>query len=105
MKVKDMLMQDLPDLYPGLTRAGIEQVAKVLDEVPGTKSALSVASTLMEVVPSMAARIGGLEGDGLADYLSRLRGAALLALQMWKPDAQAPSASHFSAAVEASEGD
>lgn len=105
MSAKTMVLADLPELYPGSTRPGIEKVLQILDQQPADDgSGLSVASALMPIVPGISARLADLDGGQVSEYLRVLRGAATFVLQIWTIDANPPSYASVKTAVEAIEG-
>lgn len=105
MSAKTMVLADLPELYPGSTRPGIEKVLQVLDQRPAEDGGgLSVASALMPIVPGISARLADLSGDDVGDYLRVLRGAATFVLQIWTHKADPPSYATVKTAVEAIDG-
>jgi hypothetical protein len=99
MSVLDEVLEDLPELYPGLTRAGIEQVVQLLDQQPAEDSGLSLASALAKLTPGIAERLQSLSGGDVEEYVRMLRAAATLVLQQWKPDGPSPDAHEIANAV------
>ena len=108
MSVKDDLLSDFPHIYPGLGRPEIEELLTLLDKSASTEGrlGLSIATALKPLVPDVAGRIDsyGQSGD-VDDYVRMLRGAAVLLLQEWRPDAQPPTPESMSNMVEAIEAD
>jgi hypothetical protein len=100
MTVKDMVLQDLPDLYPGLTRAGIEQVLRIIDNPP-RGGGESLASELIAIAPVIAERLKSLTGEDLSHYLQIMKSAAVLTLQMWTSNDNAPPPTAIATGVEA----
>ena len=94
MSVKDDVLEDLPHLYPALTREQIERVLTLLDEQASADGGLSVATALEPLTPDIAARVKSLNDQKAAEYMRVLRGAAILLLQEWKPDDDAPTPDH-----------
>ena len=100
--VKDMVLHDLPELYPGSTRPGIERVLQILEQRPvNDGNGLTAASALTPLVPGISRRLVELDGDQVADYLRVLRSATVFVLQSWNQDAQAPSYASIETAIQA----
>ena len=108
MSVKDDLLEDLPQIYPGLTRPEVEQLLTLLDESASTEGrlGLSIATALKPLVPDVAARIEsyGQSGD-VDEYVRILRGSAVLLLQQWRPEQQPPAQERIEQAVANIEAD
>jgi hypothetical protein len=100
MTAKEMVLQDLPDLYPGLTRSGIEQVLRTLDNPP-SGGGPSLGSELIAIAPIIAERLKSLSGKELTDYLSMMKSTAVLVLQMWTSNDKAPPPAAIATSVEA----
>lgn len=97
-----MVLHDLPELYPGSTRAGIERVLHILEQRPvNDGNGLTAASALTPVVPGISRRLVELGGDQVADYVRVLRSAAVFVLQAWNQDAQPPSHAAIMTAIQA----
>jgi hypothetical protein len=106
--VKDDLLDDFPDIYPGLERPEIERLLTLLDKSASTEGAmgLSIATALKPLVPDVARRIDSYkQSDDVDSYVRMLRGAAVLLLQQWQPDAEPPAPETISSKVEAIEAD
>ncbi|MGO4446939.1 hypothetical protein AB4Z42_26665 [Mycobacterium sp. 2YAF39] len=94
MSVKDDLLDDFPHVYPALSRPEVERLLTLLDQSASTEAAmgLSIATALEPLVPEVAGRIQNYNKAGdTDDYVRMLRGAAVLLLQKWQPDEQAPA--------------
>ena len=100
MNVKDLVLQDLPELYPGLTRGGVEHVLRTLDE-PLAAGGESLASELIAITPVIAERLHSLSGQELSGYLRLMKSAAVLVLQMWTSNDKAPPLAAIVTGVEA----
>jgi hypothetical protein len=100
MTVKAMVLQDLPGLYPGLTRAGVERVFSTLDAAP-SGGGQAMASQLIAIAPDIAARVNTLHGPELDGYVDAMKSAAVLVLRMWSSNDKAPTSSAIVAGVEA----
>jgi hypothetical protein len=100
MNAKDMVLQDLPDLYPGLTRAGIEHILRALDNPP-VGHVGGLASEVIAIAPEIAQRLKALSGQQLNDYVRVMKGAAVLVLQMWTSSDKAPPPAAIVTGVEA----
>jgi hypothetical protein len=95
LSVKDDVLEDLPHLYPALTREQIEKVLTLLDAQASADGGLSVATALEPLTPDIAARVKSLnDHKSAAEYMRVLRGAAILVLQEWKPGGDAPTPDH-----------
>jgi hypothetical protein len=108
VSVKDDLLSDFPDVYPGLTRPEIERLLTLLDESASTESglSLSIATALKPLVPDVARRIESYkQSRDVDEYVRMLRGAAVLLLQEWQPESQPPAPENISKAVETIEAD
>ena len=108
VSVKDDLLNDFPHIYPGLSRCEIQRLLTVLDESASTEGglSLSIATALKPLVPDVAHRIASYKKSGdTDDYVRMLRGAAVLLLQKWQPEAQPPAPDSMSKLVEAVEAD
>lgn len=108
MTVKDDLLSDFPQVYPGLTRPEVERLLTLLDQGAATegKLGLSIATALEPLVPEVARRIDAYnKTDDVDDYIRMLRGAAVLLLQRWQPEGEPPSPQDVAAAVETMEAD
>jgi hypothetical protein len=108
VSVKDDLLSDLPNVYPGLTRSEIERVLTLLDESASAdgRLGLSIATALEPSVPDIARRIKAYKQSGDVDeYVRMLRGAVVLLLQKWSPDEQPPTPDSISDSIETIEGD
>ena len=107
MTVKDDVLSDFPQVYPGLKRPEVERVLTILDQGAGTEGnlALSIATALKPTVPDIAQR---LESYGKADvdaYVRILRGGIVLLLQRWQADGEGPDPESVRSAVESVEAD
>ena len=74
MSVKDDVLSDFPQVYPGLERSEIEQLLTLLDQSASTEQglSLSLATALKPLVPDIATRIASYkDGD-----IKELRGHA-----------------------------
>jgi hypothetical protein len=100
MTVKEMVLTDLPDLYPGLTRAGIEQVLRAFDQPPLGQGE-GLASQLIAIAPVIAARLKSLAGEQLESYVAMMESAGVLVLQMWTSNDKPPPIGAIVAGVEA----
>ncbi|WP_156662561.1 hypothetical protein [Mycobacterium sp. 1274761.0] len=89
MNAKDMVLQDLPHLYPGLTRAGVERILRILENPPGGHVG-GLASHIVALAPDIAKRLTALSGQQLDDYLHALKGAAVTVLRLWTSADEAP---------------
>jgi hypothetical protein len=94
VSVKDDLLDDFPHVYPGLKRPEVQRLVTLLDQSASTEGAmgLSIATALEPLVPEVAGRIQSYNKSGdTDDYVRMLRGAAVLLLQKWRPEEQAPA--------------
>jgi hypothetical protein len=108
VSVKDDLLDDFPDVYPRLSRSEIQRLLTLLDESASTEGglSLSIATALKPLVPDVADRIASYNKSGdTDDYVRMLRGAAVLLLQKWQPEAQAPAPDSMSNLVDAVEAE
>lgn len=108
MSVKDDLLDDFPHVYPGLERPEIERLLTLLDESASTEGvmSLSIATALKPLVPDVARRIDSYKkSDDVDSYVRMLRGAAVLLLQKWQPDAEPPAPETISNDIETVEAD
>jgi hypothetical protein len=106
--VKDDLLSDLPQVYPGLTRPEIERLLTLLDESASTEArlSLSISTALKPLVPDVAYRIESYgQSDDVDEYVRMLRGAAVSLLQAWRSDEQPPTPESIANMVETIEGD
>lgn len=105
--VKDDLLSDFPQVYPGLTRPRVERLLTLLDESASTEGGLglSIATAIRPLVPDIAQRIDSYKKSNVDDYVRMLRGAAVLLLQEWQPEDQPPSPESVSAAIQKLEAD
>ncbi|UUO02566.1 hypothetical protein M4D79_03720 [Mycolicibacterium novocastrense] len=61
MTVKDDLLADFPQVYPGLTRSEVEQLLTLLDKgATAGGLGLSIATAIKPLVPDIAQRIESL---------------------------------------------
>jgi len=105
---KDDLLDDFPHVYPGLSRSEIQRLLTLLDESASTEGglSLSIATALKPLVPDVADRIGSYKKSGdTDDYVRMLRGAAVLLLQNWQPEARPPAPDSMSNLVDAVEAE
>jgi hypothetical protein len=103
LSVKDDLVSDFPNVYPGLARPDIERLLTLLDESASTEGrlSLSIATTLTPLVPDVARRIESDKQSGDVDeYVSMLRGATVLLLQKWVSNGQPPAPETISNGIE-----
>jgi hypothetical protein len=108
LTVKDDLLSDLPQVYPGLTRPEIERLLTLLDERASTEGglSLSIATAVKPLAPDVARRIESYKQSGdVEEYIRMLRGAAVLLLQQWQPEQQPPTPESISDAVATIEAD
>lgn len=107
MSVKDDLLSDMPNVYPGLARPEVEQLLTLLDKSASTEGglSLSIATAIKPLVPEVADRIASLKGGDVDDYIRMLRGATVLLLQEWQPDGPPPTPDSISRAVDAVEAE
>ncbi len=94
MSVKDDLLDDFPHVYPALSRSEVQRLLTLLDQSASTEAAmgLSIATALEPLVPEVAGRIESYNKSGdTDDYVRMLRGAAVLLLQKWQPEAEPPA--------------
>ncbi len=108
VSVKDDLLGDFPHIYPGLARPEVEQLLTLLDKSASTEGrlGLSIATALKPLVPGVASRIESYNQSGEVDeYVRMLRGAAVLLLQVWRPDEQPPAPESVSNLVDAVEAE
>jgi hypothetical protein len=103
VSVKDDLLDDFPNVYPGLGRSDIERLLTLLDETASTERglSLSLATALRPLVPDIATRLGSYKDGDVNEYVGMLRGAAVLLLQEWQPDEQPPAPDSISTSIEA----
>ena len=108
MSVKDDLLSDMPQVYPGLPRPEVERLLTLLDQSASLEGAmsLSIATAIAPMAPAVASRIEsyGKSGD-VDDYVRMLRGAVVLLLQQWQPEEQPPTPERISEAVATLEAD
>jgi hypothetical protein len=103
LSVKDDLVSDFPNVYPGLARPDIERLLTLLDESASTEGrlGLSIAAALNPLVPDVARRIESYKQSGeVDDYVRMLRGATVLLLQKWVPNGQPPAPETISNSIE-----
>jgi hypothetical protein len=107
LSVKDELLEDFPQVYPGLTRAEIERLLTLLDEGSSTEGrlSLSIATALEPLVPDVAARIESYSSGDANEYVRILRGAVVLLLQQWQPEKEPPAPDSMAEMIEAIEAD
>ncbi|GAT11315.1 hypothetical protein H7I77_15215 [Mycolicibacterium novocastrense] len=106
MTVKDDLLADFPQVYPGLTRSEVEQLLTLLDKgATAGGLGLSIATAIKPLVPDIAQRIESYKQSDVDDYVRMLRGAVVLLLQRWQPEDQPPTPDSVSAAIKAIEAD
>ncbi|MGE2721405.1 hypothetical protein [Mycolicibacterium celeriflavum] len=107
MTVKDDLLSDFPQVYPGLPRPRVERLLTLLDESASTEGGLglSIATAIKPLVPDIAERIETYKKSDVDDYVRMLRGATVLLLQSWQPEDQPPTPESVSAAIESLEAD
>jgi hypothetical protein len=108
VSVKDDLLDDLPQICPGLTRPEVERLLTLLDKGASTEGnlSLSIATAIKPLAPEVAARIESYGQSRDADeYLRMLRGAAVLLLQQWRPEQQPPTPESVEQAVANIEAD
>ena len=94
MSVKDDLLEDFPNVYPGLTRPEVERVLTLLDQSASAdgRLGLSIATALEPSVPDVARRIKAYkQSDDVDGYVRMLRGAVVLLLQEWGQDEPPPA--------------
>jgi hypothetical protein len=85
VSAKHDAFDDLPHLYPALTRSQIERVVTLLDERPSTDSGgMSVAAAIKPIAPVIAERVQSLSGGAVDEYLRIVKGAAVYVLASWK---------------------
>ncbi len=85
VSAKHHAFDDLPHLYPALTRSQIERVVTLLDERPSTDSGgMSVAAAIKPIAPVIAERVQSLSGGAVDEYLRIVKGAAVYVLASWK---------------------
>ena len=108
MTVKDDVLSDFPQVYPGLKRPEVERLLTILDQGAGTEGnlAMSIATALKPTVPDVAGRLESYNKTGdVDDYVRILRGGVVLLLQRWQADGEPPSPDSISAAVKSVESD
>lgn len=107
MTVKDDLLTDFPQVYPGLARSEVEELLTLLDKSASTDGAmsLSIATAVKPLAPEVADRLASYKQGDADDYLRMLRGATVLLLQKWQPDGQPPTPDSISTAVETIEAE
>jgi hypothetical protein len=107
VSVKDDLLDDFPQVYPGLTRSEVQRLLTLLDESASTEGGLglSIATAVKPLVPDVARRIDSYKSDDVDDYVRMLRGAAVLLLQQWQPESQPPPPETIAKAVANLEAD
>ena len=107
MTVKDDVLSDLPQVYPGLTRPEVERLLTILDQGAGTEGnlALSIATALKPLVPDIAQRLESYGKADADDYVRILRGGAVLLLQQWRADGESPSPQSIEDQVKKLESD
>ena len=102
MSVKDDVLSDFPQVYPGLERSEIEQLLTLLDQSASTEQglSLSLATALKPLVPDIATRIASYKDGDIKEYVGMLRGAAVLLLQGWQSDGQPPAPGDVANSIE-----
>ena len=108
LSVKDDLLEDFPNVYPGLTRPEIERLLTLLDQSASAdgRLGLSIATALEPSAPDIARRIKAYkQSDDIDEYVRMLRGAVVLLLQKWAPDEQPPTPGSISDSIETIEGE
>jgi hypothetical protein len=103
VSVKDDLVSDFPNVYPGLARPDIERLLTLLDESASTEGrlSLSIATALKPSVPDVAARIESYgQSDNVDECVRMLPGATVLLLQKWVPNGQPPAPETTSNSIE-----
>ena len=91
VSAKHDAFDDLPHLYPALTRSQIERVVILLYERPSTDSGgMSVAAAIKPTAPVIAQRVQSLSGGAVDEYLRIVKGAAVYVLASWKAAAAPP---------------
>lgn len=108
MSVKDDVLSDFPQVYPGLTRPEVERLLTLLDQGAATEGnlGLSIATALQPLAPDVARRIDSYtKTDDVDDYVRMLRGAAVLLLQRWQPEGDPPNPGSIASAVEKTEAE
>jgi hypothetical protein len=108
VSVKDDLLEDFPNVYPGLTRPEVERVQTLLDQSASAdgRLGLSIATALEPSVPDIARRIKAYkQSDDVDAYVRMLRGAVVLLLQKWEPDKQPPTPDSISDSIETIEAE
>ncbi|ULE35227.1 hypothetical protein [Mycobacterium sp. IDR2000157661] len=108
MSVKDDVLSDFPQVYPGLERTQVERVLTILDQGAGTEGnlALSIATALNPTVPGISERLQSYNKTGdVDDYVRILRGGVVLLLQRWESGGEPPSPDSISTAVASVESD
>ena len=109
MSAKDNLLEDLPHLYPRLTRPELEQVMALLPAISSIELVMipSIATALEPFVPDIATRVKSYTTACDAEwYLAILRGATMAVLTLWKtPHEEGPDPDVISAMIENIEGD
>jgi hypothetical protein len=102
VSVKDDVLSDFQEFYPGLTRDDVERLLTLLDQSSSTEGAmsLSVATALEPLVPDVSRRLGSYGQADADDYLRMLRGAVVLLLQEWPSDGQPPSPGSISERID-----
>ncbi|MEO3758242.1 hypothetical protein ABGB19_08155 [Mycobacterium sp. B14F4] len=108
MTVKDDVLNDFPQVYPGLTRPEVERLLTILDQSAGTEGnlALSIATAIKPLVPDVAKRLESYnKTDDVDDYVRILRGGVVVLLQRWQSDGEPPSPDSVTAEVESVESE
>jgi hypothetical protein len=108
VSVKDDLLDDFPQIYPGLARPEVEQLLTLLDKSASAEGrlGLSIATAMKPLVPDVAARIESYKQSGDVDeYVRILRGSVVLLLQEWKDDEQPPAPENISKSIEVVEAE
>lgn len=107
VSVKVDLLEDLPHVYPGLLRPGIERLLSLLDQSASTEASmgLSIATAVKPIVPEVAGRLESYGAGDVDEYVRMLRGAVVLLLQQWQADGEPPSADAVADRVAALEAE
>jgi hypothetical protein len=107
VSVKDDVLSDFPEVYPGLTRPEAERLLTLLDQSAGSegKVTLSIANAVKPLVPNVASRIENYKQKDVEDYVRILRGGVVLLLQRWPADGEPPSPNSISTEVAELESD
>jgi hypothetical protein len=108
VSVKDDLLDDFPEIHPGLTRPEVERLLTLLDKSASTEGSLglAIATALKPVVPDIATRIESYKQSADVDeYVRILRGAVVLLLQEWQDGEQPPAPEEIAQSIDAVEAD